>query len=272
MLGKLMKYEFKATSRIFLPLFGAMLIVSLVSLLLSGLRSDTPYIISLVLASMLIGSAFVVTLILTIQRFYKNFLGSEGHLMHTLPVSTGKLIWSKLLVATIWTIVCAIVVFIAIFILAINEVDFQAFLHSFRNIDLPLGNTLLFAVELTAVVLVTLMCAILCLYACMALSMLFNKHRVAISFAFFIAATTIVQIIAAIILSFKASSMTGIVINMDASAQYVSSYNGSDMVMHTADVTVIHSQILWYILIAALIGAGFYTLTHFMLKRRLNLQ
>ena len=271
MLGKLMKYEFKATARVFLPLFGAMLIVAAITQLLNGLRSDTPYIISLVLSFMLITAAFVMTLILTIQRFYKNFLSNEGYLMHTLPVSTGKLIWSKLLVATIWTIVCAAVVFIAIFILAIHEVNLQSFLHSFDNMGLPTGDTILMIAELVAMTLVTLMCSILSLYACMALSMLFNKHRVAISFAFFIAATTIVQIFTAIIVSFRARSMAGIVISMDANTPYLSR-NGAETVLQTADISMIHANVLWYLLITALIGAGFYALTHYMLKRKLNLQ
>ena len=271
MLGKLIKYEFRATGRIFLPLFGAMLIVAVVSQLLSNLRSDTPYAISLVLASMLIAAAFVITLILTIQRFYKNFLGNEGYLMHTLPVSTGRLIWSKLLVAAIWTIVCAVVTFLAIFILAINEVDYQSFLHFIRSMNLLSGDTILFTAELTAMALVTLMGSILCMYACMALSMLFNKHRVAISFAFFIAATTVVQIITAIVVSLKSSSMTVIALNVNSSADFAA-LSSADPFVDASEAAVFHSYVLWYILIAALIGAGFYALTHYMLKRRLNLQ
>lgn len=268
MLGKLMKYEFKATGRIFAPLFGAMIIVAAVSQLLSNLRSDTPYVISLVLSSMLIAAAFVITLILTIQRFYKNFLGSEGYLMHTLPVSTSRLIFSKLFVATIWIIVCAVVTFITIFILSINEVDYQSFLQFIKDLHLLSGDTILFTTELTIMTLVTLMCSILGLYACMALSMLFNKHRVAISFAFFIAATTIVQIITAIIVSFKASSMTGIMINVNSSSDFTALSNADPFI----EAAAFHSHVLWYILIVALIGAGFYALTHMMLKRRLNLQ
>ena len=119
--------------------------------------------------------------------------------MHTLPVSTGRLIWSKLLVAMIWSIVCAAVVFAAIYILAAREPDFRSFFHIFDNISIPSWDAFRFIVEFMVAVLVSLMSSILCLYACMALSMLFNSHRVAISFAFFIAATTIVQILTAVL-------------------------------------------------------------------------
>ena len=72
-----------------------MLIMAVVSHLLSGRQMNVPHIISIALVSMLIAAAFVITLILTIQRFYKNLLTDEGYLMFTLPVSTGRLIWSQ---------------------------------------------------------------------------------------------------------------------------------------------------------------------------------
>ena len=271
MLGKLMKYEFKATGRIFLPLFGAMLVMSIVSQMLSGLRTGTPYVISLMLSTTLIAAAFVMMLVITIQRFYKNFMGNEGYLMHTLPVNTGKLIWSKLLVAMIWSIVCAAVVFVAIFILAINEADFQSLLHSFDDINLPSWDAFRFMIEFIVAMLVSLMSSILCLYACMALSMLFNKHRVAISFAFFIATTTIVQILTAVVLFGHNSSLSDFLFNTKINTDILN-LNSSTVMEQSGNLAVAHGFMLWYILIIALIGAGFYGLTHYMLKHRLNLQ
>ena len=50
-------------------------------------------------------AVMIVTLIIIIQRFYKNLLCDEGYLMNTLPMSVWKNITSKLVVASygIWS-------------------------------------------------------------------------------------------------------------------------------------------------------------------------
>ncbi len=262
MLGKLMKYEFKATGRIFLLLFGSILIMATVTQLLNKLNSDIPHIISLMLSSMLITTGFVVTLILTIQRFYKTLLSTEGYLMHTLPVSTGRLIVSKLLTATLWAFVCVIVAWLATMILSGSDIRYSSTIHIFNDIGLPAGETFLYIVELAVAAVVSVMCGILFLYACMALSMLFEKHRVAISFGFFLAISTVLQILAVLLM--LPSTVSTTVKAVDASGAVLAASN-------TAPVTA-HPYLLWYIAIVALFGAGFYAITHTMLKRRLNLQ
>ncbi|MBE0601232.1 MAG: hypothetical protein IH607_05540, partial [Firmicutes bacterium] len=203
--------------------------------------------------------------------FYKNLLGDEGYLMHTLPVSTGRLIFSKLLVATVWAFVCVLVIWLAVCILSINEADYQAFLHAFDNASLPAGETILYIAEFAAMSLVSVMGAILCLYACMALSMLFQKHRVAIAFGFFIAASTVVQIVAALLMFMGSGSMSNAATTVETVEVNVG-FPAADAAMQSAGMLRAHSYILWYILIAGLFAAGFYALTHFMLKRKLNLQ
>lgn len=46
-------------------------------------------------------AAFVLTLIIQIQRFSKNLLGDEGYLMFTLPASVSQHITAKLVVAVL---------------------------------------------------------------------------------------------------------------------------------------------------------------------------
>ncbi|MEG1001036.1 MAG: ABC transporter permease, partial [Cellulosilyticaceae bacterium] len=115
MLGKLIKYEFKATGRTFLPLYGAILIVALVQRFF-GRSSQELFeelnrigdfaTIALVALFMALG---VITLVVTIQRFQKSLLSDEGYLMFTLPVKTRSLIASKMIVATTWVILSGVV-------------------------------------------------------------------------------------------------------------------------------------------------------------------
>lgn len=113
MLGKLLKYEFNATGRILLPLFGATLIVGIVngfipfnhlSLSHSGVASMTKGVAMLLFVSFFIASVGLSFLV-SILRFKKNILGSEGYLMNTIPVGPMQNVAAKLITAVVYQIV-----------------------------------------------------------------------------------------------------------------------------------------------------------------------
>jgi len=109
MLGKLLKYEFKATARTLLPLYAALLIISVISNLLLHSDFQIASVISITVFGALLMAVFIVTLILMIQRFYRNLLSDEGYLMFTLPVKTNRLIFSKMIVTFVWFLIAGIV-------------------------------------------------------------------------------------------------------------------------------------------------------------------
>ena len=76
MLGKLLKYEFRATGRLFLPLYGALVIFALINALLLSFREipQLPAVLAMLVYILLAIAVFVVTFIVMIQRFYKNLL------------------------------------------------------------------------------------------------------------------------------------------------------------------------------------------------------
>ena len=123
MLGKLIKYEFRATGRICLPLFGALLLAACISRLFESLRFETPMVIGIIVSIFLIVAVFVIVLIVTLIRFYRNLLTNEGYLMFTLPVTVDSLIWSKLIVAFVWHILSLVVVFTAILIMSVTDLN-----------------------------------------------------------------------------------------------------------------------------------------------------
>jgi hypothetical protein len=190
MLGKLMKYEFKATGRIFLPMFIALLAVAAVNRIFWQLDLSIPKIIGTTLSGIMIVAICVIALIITLQRFYRNLLSSEGYLMFTLPVSTDGLIWSKLFVAAIWSIVSFIIVIVAVSIMATTGLTFNEIFDFigvfFRSISEGGFNAVLIAIEAVILLIATTLSGILLLYVCMALSLLVNKHRVAFSFLMYI--------------------------------------------------------------------------------------
>ena len=112
MLSKLLKYEFKATCRI----YGGLYLAILAAAALLGaffrfpaLASDFPIAVVTMVYLMLCVAIAVITALTIIQRFTRNLLGREGYLMHTLPVTPAQLILSKLISSMVW-LLCSILV------------------------------------------------------------------------------------------------------------------------------------------------------------------
>jgi hypothetical protein len=258
MLGKLMKYEFKATGRIYLPLFAALLVVSGVNRLFIDLNFAVPKIIGITVSVIIIVAICVISLIITLQRFYRNLLKDEGYLMFTLPVGTDSLIWSKLLAASVWSVVSFLAVMIAVSIMAMTGTHFrdmlEAFAELFRSIRSYGINGVLLTVEALILAVATMFSSILLLYACMALSLLVNKHRVGFAFLMYIAITTIGQILLAILATIGVScSFYRFITCLPGYAQIQTAFG-------------------LYFLGVAIPGIVFYFLTRYMLKYRLNLE
>lgn len=114
MLKKLLKYEFKATARTYGGMYLALLAASVLFggsvRRWNGTNSDAYStlvgLLSLVYTAVIIGTV-VVTIMTIVQRFYRNLLGREGYLMHTLPVTETQLVTSKLISSTVWSL-CSI--------------------------------------------------------------------------------------------------------------------------------------------------------------------
>ena len=117
MLKQLLKYEFKATKRLYFGLYLALALLSVVlgvtfrqehALAHSTSFQNLEVILMIVYVSVILAIA-VLCFVNTIQRFYKNLLGREGYLMHTLPVTESQLILSKLISSVVWMLCSSIV-------------------------------------------------------------------------------------------------------------------------------------------------------------------
>lgn len=252
-----MKYEFKATGRVFLPMFGALLIVAAFSRLFVSLSFKVPSAIGIIVSVIMIIGIFVMTFLLTIQRFNKNLLGSEGYLMFTLPVSTDSLIFSKLLTAAVWNIASVIIVFTAISIMAMTGFSFremaEAIQRLLRSTDITDLNFALYVIEVTVSVLVSLLAGILTLYACMALSLLVNKHRGLFAFGAFVVINILLQTAGSILL------VAGGVMNFE------------NIFLKMQLEQQIHMVAILMIVLNFVIAGIFYVVTKLMLKYKLNL-
>jgi len=260
MLRKLMKYEVMATARVYLPIFAALLLLSIANNIFGKLGLGAPAIIGVVVSVILMVGICVITLILTLQRFWSNLLTNEGYLMMTLPVSADKLILGKLFVSALWGFASLFVVIISIMVMAVTEIEFSSLVSNmgtlFGRMPITLLDGVVYTIEIFLIVTLGAFACVLLLYACMALSMVFNKRRMLVAFGFFVAMTTLLQIIVVCFI---------FVVGVMNAANVFGFFNASSFAQNQI-------MMLSIIAIEAAICAAFYFITRYMLINRLNLQ
>jgi len=269
MLGKLIKYELKATSRWFLPLYLTILIVSLLNVLFFNVPgageksfsiSSLAMGISMLVYVTLIVGMVLMTLIVLVQRFYKNLLGDEGYLMFTLPVQSWSHIISKLAVSMLWIIISGIIAVCSVFIISAKSISAA---DISRGLSMVIGQlqqyfgTYSFIVVLQATLLglLALASTILAIYAAIALGHLFNKYKVLASFGMYIALKTVSQILMTLF-----------------SAVFFNGHTFRPVYGNMPDIAQFNSFLLFSIIYSGLITAGYFILTNYLLKRKLNLE
>ncbi len=134
MFGTCLKHEFRATKRLLVPLFIAMLVASILAGIFFGVTvrffsNDTESTVGAVLSMLasglsttvlfaLFAVSVIVCFILIIRRFYTSFFTDEGYLTFTLPVSVNTHLFSKFTAAYIWEILSSVVALVSVFIVA----------------------------------------------------------------------------------------------------------------------------------------------------------
>ena len=200
MLGKLIKYEFNANSRTFLPMYIALILVAAVNRIsrVNMGEANLAFGISIMVLVGLFMALGVVTLVVIIQRFNKNLLGDEGYLMFTLPVKVSELIFSKLIVSFFWNVISAFVSFITFMVLLGDEIPFKEIFTNFGELwreftKVSLAQLNMHPIQFILLMLITTILGytafIFQVYLSLSTAQLpiFNKHRGIIAFvAFFV--------------------------------------------------------------------------------------
>src|SRR5665648_1057660 len=268
MLRKLLKYELKATGRIFLPLFLALLVFAAINRFTLSLdKFDAPAIISgisMFIYIIIMVGMFAMTFIMTIQRFNKNLLSDEGYLMSTLPVKPWKHIVSKLFVSMLWMVASGIVALISILIIALKKGAFTQFTEVFATFYLQaieqLGASVyLLSFEIILGILVSLASSILIVYASIAIGHLFNEHKMLASFGAFILLSTLAQFFILLV-----SLIPGIAFYTNVQISSFLDFIGLQWLLQMV--------MAYGIIYAALLSAAFFAVTNRIISKRLNLE
>ncbi len=198
MLGKYMKHEFKETGKLMIPLNLVILVFTLLGMVMLGSRLlSTPAmaligIASLTLYILTLFAIFIVVYVYFTVRFYKTMYQSQGYLTHTLPLSTGSIVNTKVFVSLFWVTVTVVFTTLSIIALVYTAMG-QEWGKMAVDSDISFLKELLFSFLLPCFSLTILggLEQLLMIYASLAIGQLFRQYRVLASigtfFVFYIA-------------------------------------------------------------------------------------
>lgn len=189
MLGKVLKYDIKASAKMFLPLYVGVLIITILAKIsvefISGVDNLLLSILSGTSVALYIFALFglmIMTAVFLIMRFYKNFLTDEAYLTFTLPVKTSTLVISKQLNGIIWTLLTGVVFAAAIggmFGKEIweNKVLLQSVWEEFCE---TMGEfmTPVVSIGMVISIILSLLFNLSTVYASMSIGQMYSKHKI----------------------------------------------------------------------------------------------
>ena len=268
MLGKLIKYEIKATARWFLPIYAIIFLFAFINRLINPFQKvgDTYTTtvegltflnfmrgISIFVYFALIVAVIAMTFIIIIQGFYKNLLGDEGYLMFTLPVKTWQHIVSKLLTSLTWIILSFIVIISSILILINIDNLFSELSRIMSTAHDFLGTTLLILIPISG--LIGSAYFIITVYNALSIGHLFTKHRILASFAAYMAIYVVSQIVFATFFFATANRI------------FAPMAQSTDIVPPQVTTLIVSVTIIY-----AILGIANFTVANLILNRKLNLE
>lgn len=197
MLGRLMKYEWKATWKLLLPmnmLIIVMTFLACVTVRADIFNSDNDMMVfgAMIILLTYIGSMFVVcigTAIFLIYRFYTSVYGDQGYLLHTLPVDKHHIIVAKVLVSTGWILAGMALMYASVVFLFTERGEFLAdFIDTFGGMIEYWGGAgmsgFVFLMTLVSVVF-SVFARVLKVTACISIGQLSPNHKLLTAFAFY---------------------------------------------------------------------------------------
>lgn len=269
MVKKLFKHEILAWCRILPIVYIIFLCIATMGRIIQFFEADAlAYDIMITSATIvyIIGiiACFAFPTVFGIVRFYKNLFSGEGYLSFTLPVTVANHIWVKLLTAFMFDIISFIVVFLSAVIMTsgdlLNEI-IKAISYLCGNIPENLATELpIFIIEFVIAMLASSLYRYLLFYACITVGQLFNKNRVLAAVGVYFGYYMVSQIIGTIlgvVFSIVSVSIDTDAFVMSSTADAFSYFNG---------IMIIG------IIFNCLVSAVLFFLTHYIMRKRLNLE
>ena len=289
MLGKLIKYDFKALKKTLLPLcFGAVALSVFVTILMKlfYLYQDYSQNLSSVLddifgtvLSLLLGFGFlgliaaaIVSWFLILKRYYQNLFKDDGYLTFTLPVKTSGILLSKLISSTIWSLITSLfaIVSIAIFVvfgtsrqfINMDAIDtFSRIWETYWSTPLlTLKDYIIIPIIFTLLVLSSVVQNILLLFLAITLgNQVSRKHKILGSVGMYFVVNTVASIIVS----------TAMILLTYAGLEQI---DNDSIFSITPSMDIVYIYLSVVIVISAALSVAYFFVNKYILKNHLNLE
>jgi hypothetical protein len=290
MLGKLLKYELKATSRLFLYMYIGLIVVAFINMAtmpvsqmgetdgpMNGIMAIISSFLMVVYVIMVI-AIIVVTVLYLVVRFYKNQLGDEGYLMFTLPVSVDKHILSKLIAAMLWSISSLVVLVISALILLaklqLHSDIFGNVAEAWRALAAAGAHPALWILGLLGVYILSFLAGYNQYYAAMAIGPNLIKNRLGGSILAYVIIYVVYNVVSTILLLLWflpfVTGLDGSAVSFQYEAVNLTALEGMTEGIQTFNTMGLYA-LGFCATLYVLTTVPCYLVTRFMLKKKLNL-
>jgi len=267
MLGKLLKYDFKAVSRYLLPIFGLLLISTCGTKLTLELPENnlvkvfrSVFLIAYVISLIAIGAGALIILIL---HFYKNLMTDQGYLSFTLPVTPTAHLASKLINGTIWTLLTLVAIFLSVLLLTAGHIGreewtilkdlFDSMLKELHAIGFTNGKLLFYLITFP---LAGTIGSQITVYFCICAGQLFSGHRIIGAFVFYFGVYVVNQVVEVVLLMLNGKLFAQLTLSSD----------------FTGVGTVVGNLMIQSLLFSLLLYIVLFFATRYLLNHKLNLE
>lgn len=250
MFKKLVKHEFIASYRSYLPIYLAIIVFSFVTPLTRQIDVIQLTSAATTILGILIGAVFFFTLYNVIISVGKRVYGKPGYLLFATPASAHQIILSKLLVNVIWVMLSGMTTIIAIlgFLLALDITNFRDIFAAVLEIIKMFWNTGLIAVFVTGVSYLVYSILLIMLTFAVTNAVYKGQHKILVGFAMY----------------FIIAQVTGIITSLISVGPLLVIFGSEN---------IAPSNLLWFFPVIYLgLAIGFYFLVHYFVDKRLELQ
>lgn len=194
-------------------------------------------------------------------RFYRNLYTDQGYLMHTLPVTSNQLIWSKTFVALIWMLISTIVMLGSVFGLVFAAIPgeersefFMEMRDAFAMMDFD-GRAIVIIILYLLAIVVGQLSNVFMGYASISIGQTFKKQKVLGAIGVYIGIYMLIQTISSYLMMFV--------------TLFVDPY-ALESTVDEVNYMIVFMLIM--VLLSGVLSAGFYFVTHYIMKNKLNLE
>ena len=192
MLGKLIKYDFKAMFRSLYPIYVALIALTIVFSLMVKFNFDQGLLFTIFafLFVAALNGSIIACVFLVVTRFSHGLLKNEGYLSFALPVSTAKHIVAKVINAIIWAFIEGLMLCVCLLIMGIVMGSIKEVALFFREVIEAFGlieeEVLVTALQIIVFLILEMIASVCLIYAAMAVGHLFSKNQKMMAVAFLI--------------------------------------------------------------------------------------